>query len=114
MWELQRHMHSYIAPSIMKYAQEQKDPLGWLCQRVVDLSFDPENAVMEPDYDREVDRLREQYPKGKPIYWNPLVEALVEAAIAYGCTTNGGHEVYLGPWTSIPWCDEETMQEWYS
>ena len=110
MWELQSHMHEYIAPSIMAHAEAQPDPLGWLCERVVDLSCD------EPDYEVEFPKLRAEYAdaEGKPIYWGPLIERLTDAAVQFGSTTNGGHEFYLDGWTTVPWCDEKTKEMWYS
>lgn len=116
MLELQSHMHSWIYPSIEKYSSEQEDPLLWLCQRVVDLTFNPEDALMEEDYDSQVESLQADHAdtKDKPIYWGDLIERLAKSALKYESTTNDGGEFYLDDWISIPWCDEDYYQEFYS
>jgi len=107
MWELQSHVHHLIGPSILKHAQEQEDPLGWLCKRVTDLSWEDDQ-----DYDAMVAELRADYAdaEGKPIYWGPLVERLTEAAIEHGSTTNGGWEFYIDDYTSVPFCEDEDLE----
>jgi len=95
MWELQRHMHSYIAPSVMAHAERQDDPLYWL-----------ETTYSE----QRVDELFVELPSSK----EELVAGIAAEAIVYDSTTNGGHEVYLHSQESIPWCDEDTYQCWYA
>ena len=92
MWELQTHMHSYIAPSVAAYAAKEPDPQHWL----------------------EV-TLREQAPDEPipPLGVDGLANAIAEKAIEYDGTTNGGHEVYLHDWQSVPFCDEDTYLTWY-
>lgn len=111
MWELQQSMHSWIVPSLMAEAKKQDNPLEWLVDRFLD-------QIWESFKDETEAQLRKQelmeFYGDKPIYWGPLLEDIADRAIAHGSTTNGGHEVYLDEFTSIPWCDENTMLEWYS
>ena len=94
MWELQRDMHSYIAPSVAAFAAKEPDPRHWLEVTLREQSDDDAPPVM-------------------PLGMNGLCEAIAANAITYDGTTNGGHEVYLHAWQSVPWCDEDTYLTWY-
>lgn len=97
MWELDQHMHSYIAPSVAAYAQRQSDPLYWLEATL-------REQLADPDFDLD----------NEPVLGtDELANRIAEQAIVYGGTTNGGHEVYLHAWCSVPWCNEDTYQQWY-
>ena len=90
-WELQEHMHEYIAPSIAAYCRENGYLLSDLCaDTIVALTVDTGKGPEE------------------------IMNALVEQVKEYATTTNGGHEFYVDGWTSIPWCSEEDMLLWYS
>lgn len=110
-WELQTDMHSWIAPSIAKAAEEhgtEDDPLGiaWLCQRYADQRWDPDTG--DTGYAKLVNNA------GFCMH-DSLCHAIADHAIEHeGSTTNGGHAVYLDGWTAVKWCSEDAMLAWYS
>ena len=109
MWELQRIMLSWVAPSIYKEAMAQgslKDALLWLAKRYADQRWNEGDT--QERYEELVDRAIETMDGYL------VVDALAELAIEYSATTNGGHEVYLDAYTSVPWCSEDEMLAWYS
>lgn len=105
-WELQSHMHEYVAPSIDKAAQAKADPILWLAHRFADQRWDEDTG--EAGYDALVEQAL-----GLPDE-SILLEAVAEFAIENGSTTNGGHEVYLDDCTSVAWCTEDELLAWQS
>lgn len=109
MWELQQHMHHLVAPSIWKAALEQGDPYErWLAERYADQRWDEDEG--DGGYDALVGQALGTIERTSPMV---IVEAIAEHAIEVGCTTNGGGEVYLDGWTSVPWCTDAEMQDWF-
>jgi hypothetical protein len=117
-WELQQHMHSYIAPSIYAAAQNEDDPKLWLARRYADQRWNAQaDAADETGEDivsggadkAEYDALVAD-ALGMPE--DVLIDAIAEFAIEHGATTNGGWEVYLDGWTSIPFCSEDEKLAW--
>ena len=110
MWELQTHMHPYAAPSVWKAALELGAPSyeRWLAERYADQRWDGDS---DGDYDALVGQALGTIERTNP---EVIVDAIAEHAIEVGSTTNGGHELYLDDWTSVPWCTEDEMQAWYS
>lgn len=102
-WELQTHMHGYIAPSIHKAAQEENDPHGWLCERYADQRWD-ESTLMA--YNRLV-------ADAGNFAQDTLINEITESTIAYASTSNGGHRVYLDNHTGVEWCTENEMLAWH-
>lgn len=103
MWELQRDMHSWVAPSIFKtYKEEDRK---WLNQRYADQRWDEDTG------DKGYKKLEQ---KANQFSLDVLIEEIANNAIEFGSTTNGGHEVYLDDYTSIPWCFETEVLTWYS
>jgi len=109
MWELQSHMHSFIAPSVLKAAAEEPDPDDWLARIYADQRWD--TSEPQKKYDKLVEQADRLLKDGCR---DSVIEAIVEKAIEFGSTTNGGWEVYLDDgYTSVPWCsDEEHEQYW--
>lgn len=108
MWELQRDMHELVAPSIWKAALEQGDPYErWLAERYADQRWDGEDG----DYDALVGQALGTIERTNPMV---IVEAIAEHAIELGQTTNGGHELYLDDWTTVPWCSDAEREDWFS
>lgn len=105
-------MCSWIVPSLMAEAQKQEQPLEWLIDRRIDQIWESFKDETEAESERQ--NLRNLYCRNKPIYWGPLLEEIADSAIEYGSTTTGGYEFYLDEFTSVPWCDENAMLEWYS
>jgi len=109
MWELQTHMHATMAPSIWKGALENGDPYEqWLAERYADQRWDEDTG--DEGYDALVAEALSIIERTDP---HVVVEAIAELAIEYGCTTNGGHEVYLDSCTSVPWATEAEIESWY-
>lgn len=101
-------MHSWVAPSIDLAARESGEPDQWLASRYADQRWDEDTG--QEGYDILMS-------KGLDLAFNAsdvLIDAIAEFAIEQGLTTNGGWEVYLDDWTSIPWCSEDEMQAWYA
>ena len=95
MWELQSHMQCYIAPSILAEAKRQTNTRQWL----VDLLA----------YADCLDHVEvEDMSTGR------IVEALAKLAIEYDATTNGGQEFYVDAYTTIEWCSDEEMHQYYA
>jgi len=110
-WELQRHMYSHIAPSIAAYLDGME--LGrfgralWLADRVIDLIDSTDLDALRAARTRTV---LDIYQLGE----SHVLDMLVDAAIEYSATTNGGHKVYLSEWYSVPWCDDDTQLRWWA
>jgi len=92
-WELQGHMHEYIAPSIAAYCRDN----GYLLSDVYadTLGTDGHAAAARRNPEE-------------------IMGELVEAVKAYATTTVGGHAFYIDGWTTVPWCSEEIKNLWYS
>jgi len=103
MWELQGHMHQYIAPSIDKASNGEDNPREWLEFRFADQTSNEDCS----DYDDRV-------AIAKDLATDTLINSIVDNAIEYAGTTNGAWEVYLDEWTSVPWCSDEECLEWYA
>ena len=91
-WELQGHMHEYIAPSIAAYCRNTEYTLATLYADIFGTDGLAGAARRTPE---------------------EIMDALVAEVIAYAATTNGGHEFYIDGWTSIPWCSDEVRDLWY-
>lgn len=120
MWDLQRDMHSWIAPSIYKvHMGGKEDPVDqdftWICHRYADQRWNEDDG--HDAYDALCVEALEMCvdTQGNPHFAGikALCNAIAEKAIEYDATTNGGFEVYLDSHTSIPWCDEEDLHAWY-
>jgi len=103
-WELQTHMHDHVAPSLHKYAQQQDDPNEWL----VTMYVDQRTAMWGED-----NVCPDTGTHARSLSYDALLDMVAERAIEHGTTTNGGHEVYLDSHTSIPWCSEDELHEWF-
>ena len=98
-WELQQHMHQYVAPSIAYYARYRTEcSATWLANRYADQRWDSDGPV--EDYQRLT-------VEASSLAWDVLVDAIADKAIEYSTTTNGGFEVYLDGWYSVPWYIED-------
>ena len=107
-WELQQHMHSHIAPSVAKAAEASADAKDWLADRYADQRWDEDTG------DEGYAGLVAEGAALADLGMDLAVEAIAEKAIECSTTTNGGWEVYLDNHTSIPWCTEDELQEWYA
>ena len=109
-WELQTHMHGWVAPSIWHTAKTADQPEVWLAERWADQRWDESTGA--DAYDALVEKALEIM---RDVGDELLVDAIALHAIENeNSTTNGGHEVYLDGWTSVPWCSEDQYQEWYA
>ena len=103
-WELQRHMHGLVAPSIDKAARSQPYPKSWAAVKYADQRWD--EATGNAGYDGLLEH-------AESMEYDTLVEEVANRAIQNSSTTNGGHEVYLDGWTSVPWCSDDEQLIWY-
>ena len=104
-WELQTNMHSWVAPSVDKAAKENECPKSWLADRYADQRWDEETG--NAGYDMLHERAAE-------MEYDTLLQAVADKAIQNSSTTNGGFEVYLDGWSSVPWCSEDEQLLWYA
>lgn len=104
-WELQRHMHVAIEPSIRAYLDREDDPEKELARLWADSLWDDEDC--EKGYDELVAEAYESMSHGI----NDMIERLRDRVIEISTTTNGGWEFYADPggWNTIPWADEEEV-----
>ena len=105
-WELQQHMHSWVAPSVHKAASEHEDPHEWLALRHADQRWDSDTGT--EGYNKLAEYARSH------LSYDVLVRDIADHAVEYSTTTNGGWEVYLEEWTTVPWCTEDDMLSWYA
>ncbi|MBW2672466.1 MAG: hypothetical protein JRD89_03500 [Deltaproteobacteria bacterium] len=101
-------MHPYVAPSVWKAALRHGHPSyeHWLADTYADQRHDADD---EASHAALVSRALETIERTNP---EVIVDAIAEHAIEVGSTTNGGHEIYLDDWTSVPWCSESEMLVW--
>jgi hypothetical protein len=102
MWELSDEMVPYVEPTIQLWAENLGT--GWLAARWADQRWDGTSQTI---YLSLVHEAESMHPED-------LVREVAESAIEYGSTTNGGHEVYLDDYASIPFCSEEYMHNYYN
>jgi hypothetical protein len=98
-------MHQYIPPTIEKAARLDENPHAWLCDRFADQRWDSDTGN-----DGYFDLIMQA--EGLPS--DVLIQAITDSAIERGSTTNGGHEVYLDGWVSLPWCTEDELLTWWA
>jgi hypothetical protein len=108
-WELQQHMHHRVAPSVWHYAQRKTTvPNDWLAEIWAD-----QRCTEDPDTHHEL--LCEATDLGDRLSFQDVAQQIATWAIENeNSTTNGGHEVYLDGWTSVPWCSDEQVEDWYA
>ena len=112
MWDLDRSMHSHLAPTVYRYGMERAR-VGVTFRQVLaevyadQLAYNDEHVDPLCEWDRAFD-------DAMTLTVGCLIDHIVANAIEYGATTNGGHEVYMHPWLSIEWCTEDAMQNWYA
>ena len=105
-WELQRHMHGRVAPSILKTALLSDDgEEEYLIRAYADQLWNEELV-----YEILLMEANTIYECGSHL----LLEKVAEFAIEVSTTTNGGGEVWLNRegCTSIPWCSDDEYEEW--
>lgn len=107
MWEMNNQDHVIVAPSIFWYGMSQDDPAEWFADRYADVKC----STGEPDLwdDQRIQALA--FLRDGCV--GDIVEVLTEAAIEYGSITNGGWEMYIDGWTTVPWCTDEQRHGWY-
>lgn len=108
-WELQSNMHSLIAPSVYKAASaSEAGPESQLATWYADQRW-------EEDGDRSyADWLAEGLDAAR-IAPESLCHEIADWAIEHeSSTTNGGFEVYLDGWTSVPFCTDDESLDWYA
>ena len=105
MWDLQTHMQCYIAPSILAEARNQVNP--WNCE-------DPEAHARQWLVDLLAYADCRDRVEIEDMSTGCIIEALAQLAIEYSATTNGGHEFYVDAYTTIEWCSEDEMQQYYA
>ena len=117
MWELQRHMESWIAPSIwahLKTIESRALRLWWLANRYAEQKVRPVVVDDLPEFRRVRSSALELAGGLEDWRLAVLVEELVAGAIEIAGTTVGGGEFYLSSWCAVKWCDEEEMQQWWA
>ena len=94
-WEMQQQMHSYITPSIDLHMGEmtEGEATKWLVDMLTDHGVES-LPTLNMDY---------------------LLQQLTDCVINVATTTNGGFEFWVDPdgCTTIPWCSEDDMLEWW-
>jgi hypothetical protein len=101
-WEMQRDMHSLVAPSIFVEAQTRDDPMAWLAQCWA-------NTVWEKGDDWDA-IIRSAVDDGE----QAITSQLAQAAIEYATTENGGFAFYLNAHgDTVPWCSDDELGAWY-
>ncbi len=96
-WEMQHHMFSRIAPSILAHLNGNCDgeekQREWLLERLKEHNADvwPESSL------------------------DSLIDSLCDYVTEVATTDNGGHEFYLDPegYTTIPWCQDDDLHTFY-
>ena len=104
-WELQTHMIQYIEPSILAYVESLNiNQQNWLACRYTD------QRVRDDSNQLEYERL---FRQAQELPADILIRAIAEHAAKLAATTNGGWEVYLCSWYSVPFCSDELMQSYW-
>lgn len=113
-WELQSHTHSRVPPSVWQAAVEHSPSRAhqwwWLAQRWADQRWDESTGVAA--YAALRSRALAYLRQGSIQFI--CIEIATHAIEHASATTNGGHEVYLDGWTSIPWCSDEQHEAWWA
>lgn len=142
-WELQQHMHQYVAPSILaEYnrlteAGSEKDAQTWLVdvyatqrQEAAQAEIDKvewRGFEYEEEYDEEVAALpdpeavyKEERQHALDMLERGMLDMLIYAVAEYAierasATSNGAHAVYLDAegYFDVPWCTDEELEEYY-
>ena len=114
-WEMGRHMHGHVAPSIWLHAcrraKKREPTLAFLGEQLAAIEFAADDDCDDSDYDLytqvAVDIVREN---GKT--W--AVNLIAQATVEMGMTVNGGYEFYLPDrWETVPWCTDEQLEAWH-
>ena len=106
-WELDRDMHSWVAPSIAAHAQSLKSGLrkAWLANVYASQICEAEGRIFSDPADKErFDRLNAE---GLRMPELSIIEAIADRAIARGETSDGGHEIFLTSTHRVRWCSED-------
>ena len=110
MWELQRHMHSWVAPSILASLAHNTENTAEAVTQLRDWYVD--QRLRDDDFDE--DDIARLHGEATMRDASTLLQEIADKAVEYATTTNGGHEVYLDSHTSIPWCSKEEYQTYWS
>ena len=105
-WDLDRHMHQYIAPTVWKAAESKEDGILWLTGIYADQRWD--ESTGQAGYDALLEEALDRHSEAG------LLLAVCEAAQEAGMTTNGGWRLYLDSRClhAIEWCSEDEMLAW--
>lgn len=105
VWQLQENMKPLVGPSIHEYIKTEvpRDPVQWLAERYADQRWDQEDPATYDQLVRDACRVSIE----------GLIASITEHAIEQADTTNGGHEVYITGFISIPFISDEKALEYY-
>ena len=117
LWEMARHMHGTVFPSIQKHFTSGDGLNGeWDREGLESAYVDVLGTLEGCDSTEEWDALKAK--AGADMRYmssDAIMRYLGETAIEYGTTTNGACEFYLADkWTTIKWCTEMEMLEWWA
>jgi len=109
-WEMQEHMHEYLAPSIWIAALEREGKATleyWYVEQRLDIDGERDLAPWAEELKAEAAELDE----------HTLVGKIADHAEKVGTTQNGAFRFYLaqfqsGYHISIPYCSEEDMLDY--